>query len=154
MKHSTSQLPGGVPGPPNPRTGFLLQWAHQRTRRAFNEALRPLNIETRHFGVLTALAAQGVLNQKQFVEQLELDKSSVVLIVDDLERLGLVRRGPDPHDRRAHAVQITDEGRKCVDTAQEIAVRLGRKIFAGLSRSEREQLDRSLWRIIRNCETA
>lgn len=86
------------------------------------------------------------------MKQLELDKSSVVLIIDDLERLGLAKRCPDPQDRRAHAVQITEQGRKSLRAAQRIAERLGRKIFAGLSQNERKLLDLAVWRIIRNCE--
>lgn len=137
---------------PDQRTGFLLQQAHQRTRRAFNEALRALQIETRHLGVLTALAGDNALNQKQLVEQLDLDKSAVVLIVDDLERLGLARRRPAPRDRRAHSVQITERGRQRLKRAQRIAVRLGRRIFRGLNHDERRQLDRVLLQIIQNCE--
>ena len=146
------QQPVDIPGANSgQRTGALLQWAHQWTRRVFNEALQPIGIETRHLGVLTALASGGELNQKQLVERLDLDKSAVVLILDDLERLALAQRRPDPRDRRAHAVRITEEGRERLASAQEIAVRLGRKVFSGLTRSDREQLDRALSRIVRNC---
>src|SRR5215510_15508530 len=89
---TTDDFASITPERPDQRTGFFLQLAHQRTRRVYNQALRNLRIETRHLGVLTALASNEALNQKQFVEQLELDKSSVVLIIDDLERLGLAER--------------------------------------------------------------
>jgi DNA-binding MarR family transcriptional regulator len=50
-------------------------------------------------------------------------------------------------------VQITKQGRQCLKAAQKIAVQLGGKIFAGLSPSEREQLDRTLSHIIHNYQT-
>jgi MarR family transcriptional regulator, lower aerobic nicotinate degradation pathway regulator len=136
---------------PDQRTGALLQSAHQWTRRLFNDALRPTGIETRHLGVLTALSSGEELNQKQLVDRLELDKSAVVLILDDLERLGLAQRQRNPRDRRAHTLQLTEDGRRRLRTAQEIATGLGRKVFAGLTKSDRERLDRILSQIIENC---
>jgi MarR family transcriptional regulator, lower aerobic nicotinate degradation pathway regulator len=147
---STSDLK--LPASLDQRTGFLLRLAHQWTRRAFNDALRPLGIEARHFGVLSAIAEHGALSQKRFVEWLGLDKSVVVLIVDELERLRLAQRQRDPDDRRAHAVQITQEGRTCLRAAQGIAERLGRTVFSGLSQNDRKQLDGFLMRIIVNCQ--
>ncbi len=132
----------------------MLQSAHQWTRRLFDEALRPAGIETRHLGVLAALAPGEQLNQKQLVDRLELDKSAVVLILDDLERLGLAGRHAHPSDRRAHTLQITGEGRRRLAAAQEIAAELGRRIFAGMTRSDRDQLDRMLLRIVENCRGA
>jgi MarR family transcriptional regulator, lower aerobic nicotinate degradation pathway regulator len=84
---------------------------------------------------------------------LELDKSSVVLIIDDLERLGLAERQPDPHDRRAHAVRITRRGRERARKADEIARRVGAAIFASLNPRDRLELDLMLWRIVRNCDS-
>src|SRR5690242_5554580 len=130
-----------LPSSPGQRTGFLLSLAHQLTRKGLNEGLRPLKIEARHLGVLTAIAVHGALSQTRLVQLLGLDKSVVVLIVDDLERLALAERRRNPRDRRAHAVHITYEGRKRVKAAQRIAERLGSAVFAGLSRSERKQLD-------------
>ena len=140
-----------LPAAPDQRTGFLLSLAHQLTRKGFNRALRPLEIETRHLGVLSAIAAHGALSQARIVELLALDKSVVVLIVDDLERLGLAKRGRVRADRRAHAVQITGEGRKRLAAAQGIAKRFGCAVFAGLSQDDRSRLDHLLQRIIMNC---
>lgn len=153
MREKAVNFPAGLSASADQRTGFLLQWAHQRSRRAFNQALRALKIEARHLGVLSLLADRPGLNQKQLVEQLELDKSAVVLILDDLERLGLAARFPHPRDRRAHTLQITGKGRKHLGAANRISVPLGRAIFAGLTREERKTLDRALLRIISNCQT-
>ena len=126
--------------------------AHQLTRKGFNEALRTLGIEARHLGVLTTIEAQGALSQTRFIELLGLDKSVVVVIVDDLERLGLARRRRDPGDRRAYAVEITDEGRKRLKKAKQIAERFGRAVFAGMSQEDRKRLDDLLERVIFNCQ--
>ncbi len=154
MKQQDSAPLVGLLASPDQRTGFLLRLAHQFTWKEFNDALRPAGIEARHLGVLTAVADHGTLSQARCVELLGLDKSVVVLIVDDLERLGLAQRKPDPHDRRAHAIQVTKKGQESLKAAKAIAERLGRTVFAGLTQKERTELDELLSRIIMNCQRA
>ncbi len=151
MRKEKLVLPAGVRETAGQRTGFLLQSAHQKARKALNARLRTLRIETRHLGVLTLLASSPGLRQKELIERLDLDKSSVVLILDDLERLGLAKRCPDPHDRRSHALQITSRGRARLAVAKRIADRLARTIFDGFTRRQRKDLDHALERIIANC---
>jgi len=45
-------------------------------------------------------------------------------IVDDLQRLGIVERRPDPSDRRAKLITLTDDGWKAMRTAQAIIAQL------------------------------
>ncbi len=132
------------------RTEFLLWRAHHLTRRAFDEELRTLQIDTRHFEVLSALAACEALNRTQIANCLDLERSAIPGLVRHLERLGFIQPRPDPFDVRAVAVAITPQGRKCLKAAQKITVLLGGKLFSGLSESEREQLDRNLLHIISN----
>jgi DNA-binding MarR family transcriptional regulator len=133
------------------QTGFLLQLAHQGARRLFNGALEPLKIQAKHLGVLMALSDDESLTQVQLAKRLELDKSSMVLIVDELERLELANRHTHPNDRRAYVLEITGRGRRVVGAAKKIAVAADREIFAGLSPNERSLLDRALSIVIANC---
>lgn len=151
MKYLTT-FPFDLPRSAEQRTGFLIALTHQLTRKGLHEALRPLGIEARHFGLLTAIAAHGGLSQARLMELLGLDKSVVVLIVDDLERLGLAERRGNPTDRRAHAIHITKKGRKRTKAAQRTAEQLGRTVFAGLSPRDRKQFDELLKQIIMNCQ--
>jgi DNA-binding MarR family transcriptional regulator len=133
------------------QTGFLLQLAHQAARRVFNEGLSPLKIQAKHLGVLMALCGGESLTQIQLANRLELDKSSVVLIVDELERLQLAHRRVHPNDRRAHVLEITSRGRRVVSEAKQIAIVADKQIFAGLTRNDRVRLDGALSRIAQNC---
>src|SRR5215468_7698084 len=94
------------------RIGPLLRQAQRRSGRAFSAALRPLGIEGRHYGVLYHLDLLGPLSQRRLMDLTGEDKSSMVRTMDDLERLGFAVRRPDPHDRRAHAVELTKAGRQ------------------------------------------
>ncbi len=60
--------------------------------------------------------------------------------LDRLERKGLVRRAPDPHDRRGTLVELTESGRAVVDEAVVAHVANEERLLAALSPAKRAQL--------------
>jgi DNA-binding MarR family transcriptional regulator len=120
--------------------GFLLRQAHQRASSAFAEALEPLGIAGRHFGVLHNLSRSGPLSQRELVDRVATDKTSMVRTVDDLERAGLATRRPTPGDRRVHSVQITDRGREALAEAEQTARQVTTRLMAHLDPAKRSQL--------------
>jgi hypothetical protein len=71
--------------------GFLLQRAHRQLRLAHNEALRPLGLTIAHAAVLGLLGERGDLSQRELFETIGADKSTMVNLVDELERQGRER---------------------------------------------------------------
>jgi len=69
--------------------------------------------------VLRRLAA-GPLNQRCLADALHIDKAYTTVLVDDLERRGLVARAPHPGDRRAKLVTLTPAGQDAVRRSEEI----------------------------------
>ena len=128
--------------------GFLFYWVHRRGQRTINEAMRPLGIEIRHMRILGILAHSGPQTQSQLIEMLEVDKSSMVYLVDTLEELGLAERRPAPGDRRAHSVHITAAGEAKAREAMNVIKAVNERRYGFLSEAEREQLRRTLWRVI------
>src|ERR1700760_985886 len=91
-----------LPGDASPfALGLLLRRAHDRAAGALVEAIRPFGLELRHFAVLITLSTRGPLTQSALVSATSSDKASMVRVIDDLERAGLVIRRPVPGDRRA-----------------------------------------------------
>lgn len=133
---SASPAPGTGPA----RIGPLLLLAHRRAARTFSEALRPLGIEGRHYGVLLNLHRHGALSQRGLIDLTGSDKSSMVRTVDDLEARGLAVRRPSPADRRAHAVELTEEGRALFAEASRIADEVGSRLLDSLAEDDRELL--------------
>jgi DNA-binding MarR family transcriptional regulator len=134
--------------PPDARIGLLLRLAHRRAARAFSDGLRPLGIEGRHFGVLLTLAGQGAQSQRQLIDRLGSDKSTMVRTVDDLERLDLVIRNPAQGDRRAHAVELTTQGHKVLNEATQIAATVAATLLEPFAPAERKTLADLLERFI------
>jgi DNA-binding MarR family transcriptional regulator len=64
--------------------------------------------------------------------------------LDRLESTGLIRREPDPRDRRGRLIALTDKGRTLVDRAVEAHLRNEERLLAALPRPKREPLARLL----------
>src|SRR5258708_15987476 len=112
----------GVPGAgAGTGTAFLLTLAHRYTRAAANGSLQEHDIDVRHMGVLARLAEAGPASQRELVDALQMDKSSMVYVVDELERQGLAERQRSPGDRRSYAVCLTAAGAERLRAARRAA---------------------------------
>ena len=69
-----------------------------------------------------------------------IDPSTMVSLIDDLERAGLAERRPHPTDRRARAVAITPKGRRLLDRARRMAAQVDSEVLRGLTAAERRDL--------------
>ncbi|HYF27207.1 MAG TPA: MarR family transcriptional regulator [Baekduia sp.] len=96
--------------------------------------------------------AEGGSRITEIAERAGLAKPSVVYLVDELERLGVVERVPDPADGRAKLVRPTPRGREALAAAREVAAEieaewtrlLGARKMAQL-RGLLEELHEALW---------
>jgi len=83
---------------------------------------------------------------------LGLEKSSLTGLVDRAVRRGLVRREPDPDDRRAVQVVLTEEGRELAEEFYAATCRRVDDLAAGLPTSDRDRLAALLGRVVRDNE--
>ena len=120
--------------------GFLLHLALRRIGESIAQALEGSGIHPGHMGILGALSDRGGMSQRRLGEITQIEKSSIVLFVDALEAGGWVRRVADPEDRRAHIVEMTQEGAARF-TALGLRMQEVQDAFvAPLDESERDQL--------------
>lgn len=101
-------------------------------------------------GVLRVLAARDAVSQREVSDELLLDPSDVVSLVDILEGAGMVRRRRDPSDRRRYALQLTAAGRRAVLRLTEISQQINAELLAPLGPVEREQLAALLARVVQH----
>jgi DNA-binding MarR family transcriptional regulator len=83
-------------------------------------AYEPHGISRGEFDVLAALRRAGephTLSPRQLSAALMLTTGGMTGRLDKLERAGLLRRSPDPHDRRGLQVTLTEEGLRLIDEA-------------------------------------
>ena len=120
--------------------GFLLGKAAQQGAELAERALQPLALKARHYGVLVSLQDLGPLSQHELGQLLRIDRTTMVAVVDHLERLGFVRRGVHPVDRRTYQVQLTAAGQAVVEQARGATASADAVLVARLSGEERAHL--------------
>src|SRR5690349_7595965 len=86
--------------------GYLLHRSAAAAYRAVNARLAPHGIEVKHFAILCSLRTEGPRSQGWLGEQLGIDRTTMVQLVDGLEAKGLVERQRNPADRRSYALTI------------------------------------------------
>jgi MarR family transcriptional regulator, lower aerobic nicotinate degradation pathway regulator len=141
----------GVSGPRRDagyEIGVLLRRAHHKAAEAFNDVLKPLDIQGRHFGIMLLLHQLGPLSQRQLIDHLGSDKSAMVRSLDDLEARQLCVRKPAANDRRAHAVALTPIGAEVFQAAERAARKTSTALLDGFSPAEQAQLGELLTRFI------
>ncbi|MCZ2497112.1 MarR family transcriptional regulator [Xylophilus sp. Kf1] len=89
-------------------------------RRAVDETLKPLGLtEATWLPLLHLGRADRPMLQKELAQQMTLDSSSVVRLLDGLEAGGLVER-TTAEDRRAKALRLTEQGRRIVAQVEQV----------------------------------
>ena len=117
---------------------FFRLWRASHTRIA--EALASVGLTPALFGVLNVLRARDGAIQQEIASSMGIDPSTMVSLIDDLERAGLAERRPHPTDRRARAVAITPKGRRLLDRARRMATQVDSEVLRGLTAAERRDL--------------
>ncbi|RSN70985.1 MULTISPECIES: MarR family winged helix-turn-helix transcriptional regulator [Actinomadura] len=127
----------GGPAADHVGLGMLLAEAHNRSRERVNDALRPLGINIRGFGVLLALPLYGPVTQRDLIDRTGIDKSTMVRLIDELEDGGLVSRERTPQDRRAYSIVLTPRGGETLEKAWRATDEVGGAMFGRLTGPER-----------------
>jgi DNA-binding MarR family transcriptional regulator len=135
------------------RPGALLVIAARQGQERATERLVPLGLNVRMCGVLNLLKDEGPKSQQEIGEQLSIDRTTMVEIVDELEKQGIVKRARSPHDRRSYAVTLTTTGKAKQKRAAEAFDAAADDFFSPLSGPERATLAGMLKRLILRPET-
>ena len=117
---------------------FFRLWRATHTQTA--AALQSIGLTPALFAVLNYLEAHEGAIQQEVGSAMGIDPSTMVSLVDELERAGLAKRRPHPRDRRAREVLITPKGRRALKRGRELAAEVEDDVLQGLSHAERRQL--------------
>jgi DNA-binding MarR family transcriptional regulator len=141
---------GTSPGdetPPFRAVGFMLSSLGHAVAGTFSARLQPLGLEPREFALLRSVGSQEGASQQAVGERLGIPPSRMVALVDALEARKLLERRPSPSDRRAHALHLTEAGRRLLGQATQVAAGLEGELTQDLSAAQRTQLIELLDRV-------
>lgn len=130
------------------RPGYLIRRLHQIHVALFLEECKDAQLTPVQYGLLTALAFRGELDQGSLAEELGLDRTTAAEVLTRLESRGLVARRANPRDRRAKLTRITRKGRSVTTKMFASMQRAQDRLCAPLSQKERDVFMATLIRLI------
>lgn len=116
--------------------GMRLRGAYLGMHRRFQARFAKLGVTADQFVVLTLLAEDDGIIQKELTRRTCSDANTIAALVALLERNGWVRREPSSEDRRARRVFLTPEGRRLQRRLDRSAADLHRRLFEALSKEQ------------------
>lgn len=120
--------------------GYMLNQSALQIRMMTALALAPLGLTPPQLRALEAIWSEQPLSQTRLGELVNMDRSTIVHVVDHFEKLGVASRKADPADRRSHAVILTKKGERILAKARTLARETENEFLNPLSCPEREAL--------------
>lgn len=114
------------------RLGYLLKHAQQRLAELNAVALEPFGLSGRELAVLLVFDALGPTSQQDAARRLGVDRTTMVALVDALERKEIVRRAAYAQDRRRNVVTFTGSGRETFRKALAASDAAEREFLVGM----------------------
>ncbi len=96
------------------------------------------------YAVLNALVEQPIRTQSALATAIGADKTRIIGVLDELQDRALIERTPDPDDRRAHQLAITEQGRAVRDAVRTDIQRGEERLLTRLSAADRRAFLRAL----------
>lgn len=123
-----------------PHTAALLDQLGRRMRLRSEAGLQGVGLRPRHLVALTVLRDHGDLTQQALALTLQMDRSNLVGLLNDLEEDALVERRRSPQDRRRHVVTLTAAGDHRLRDAEAALTAAEDDVLAALGTQQRETL--------------
>jgi len=128
--------------------GFLLSRAGKRIRDRQELALRKTGITPQELGLLRIIDGEAAMTQQQLSLRYDVDRTTMVQLIDGLEHKKLVTRVRDTYDRRCYRLHITGAGKKVLAQGKKLIAQEQQSFLAGISESEWKTLKSVLVKLL------
>lgn len=132
----------------------LMTDTEQRVLKLYTQLMRASNAVTERmhlhlsdarltlsqFGVLEALYHLGPMSQKAIGEKILKSSGNITLVIDNLEKQGMVKRERDENDRRFFRVRLTSSGQSLIQNVFPFHAANAETVFSALSDDEQQTL--------------
>lgn len=119
--------------------GYLLNDVTLLFRKHFDRRAVKFGLTRAQWRATKMLYYREGLRQTELAEQLEMEPIAVGRVIDRLQSAGFVERRPDPKDRRAWRLYVTDQARAVIADMEEIALGLRKDATHGITVPELQQ---------------
>lgn len=141
--------------PPAKSLGFLLQDVSRLLRRRLDQRAQTVGLTSAQWRVLAYVARCEFLNQEppnqaSLADFLDMEPITLSRQIDRIEAAKLIERRPDPNDRRAHRLFLTENARPLVEAFRAVALEMMEEALVGISPAEVDKMVTILARIRAN----
>jgi DNA-binding MarR family transcriptional regulator len=141
--HSTQHPQAG-------RLAYILKRAQHALRTGMDKQLHPLGITTPQYNVLAAIEHDPGISNADLARGGFITAQSMVGIVANLERMGLIQRHDHPQHGRVRRTTLTSKGRNALEQAHKLLSGVEDAMTLGFSSRERKELGKLLSRCAEN----
>ena len=133
--------------------GLIIKSTSKSLEKALDAELRgQYGLSGGQWKVILSLSIQNGLSQKDLAERIFVDSTTLVPIIDGMEKKGLVERRTDPKDRRNNNVFLTKKSESFVDPIIEIILRMRKIFFKNIPENDLEITKNILKKISANAD--
>lgn len=119
--------------------GLLIMDIGRLLRKLFDAKIREhVGISSAQWAVLLQLAREDGISQIRLAELVEIEQSSLVRHIDNLEQMALTERRADPQDRRSNRIYLTQKGEDFILQVKEVVTPLREELFGHIDSAEEE----------------
>jgi len=126
------------------QVGFLIRRAHQRATAIFNRQFSATGLSAVQFAALVKVRDEGRVSQNQLGRLVNLDPVTIMGVINRLADRDLIRRMPDPTDKRRTLLSITSIGLKLLEDSQAHGLQVSAETLEPLDEAERAEFLRLL----------
>lgn len=120
--------------------GTMIAHVARLMRRSFDERARSIGVTRPQWQVLSLLSRHEGINQGGLAEILEVEPITLGRMIDRLQDAAMVERRPDPADRRAWRLFLTDKGNALIDLMKPLALETFEIALDGIDQTQRDEL--------------
>lgn len=134
----------------NDSIGFLINDTARLFRRTFDGNIRELGMTSLQWRAVARLNLEPGMRQSELADLLEVEPITLSRMIDRLAESGMVCRKPDPNDRRAWNLYLSDKAQPLMEQLQQEADHVQELALTGLDKQERAQLAQLVERVRTN----
>jgi DNA-binding MarR family transcriptional regulator len=125
---------------------------HRHFQEAFRASLGEAGLTKEEWKVLMAVH-DSVRSHGWLCQDLDVSTGAMTNRLDKLERRGMIRRAPDPHDRRGVLLELTATGKSQLEEYIEAGAGRERELVDDLTMAEKQQLNRLMSKLLASLQT-
>jgi DNA-binding MarR family transcriptional regulator len=129
---------------------FILTKAQQAVHQVFKAELVPYGVTPGQYGVLMCLWDENGQTVRHLADRLTLDGSTMTGLLDRMEQKGLIEKKPDPKDRRALQVLLTDKGNELRDCLPQAIDAANKKVLEEMDENQVQAFKELLYNLCKN----